>query len=549
MRELVEKMKIISKAIDDIDINDFNASDKKMEQRIHKLTKSSDYKEMIELFETLNKDEKDNTIEKEIINNFLEIAKVDPLNLNTLQYEIQKIVSGLNLKIDEDYQDGRKILERNINKKISYIDVKYNLSYLTNQILEKIFVMPKYQRGYVWDIEKVSSLIYSLLRGIPIPNLYGYNTYDDEKDKNITEIIDGQQRLTSIVMYYYGIFPKFKVRSINYSEHMNEIAILCEYYYNPEKYKKIAENLLSKSQKDYDDRIGKIDNAEDILNKEYKLNIDVEFLISLANEDGSHKIINISYRDSKNNKSHLTQREKTNLMNSALTFVLVQGDTDITSETIDIFTIYNSAGEPLGAQEIRNGVYYKNIVYKEINAFNEETGRIAGSNNIRNESWNNIRNKSTIKADVQQLFFMLACAYDIDKKFKGFDKLIEKNRAMELLKDKQLDLINTYSKYISNNGNDKKMLDSEVKSIKNFFSMEFENQRGINKNIKNYVIIFIILKNKGYLNNDNLDYTKEKIPVDALTYNNSRKTPNQGYLSVNQIVEIYDILSEKGDLF
>lgn len=68
-------------------------------------------------------------------------------------------------------------------------------------------VIPDYQRGFVWSIEQSSLLIDSFLCGLPIPPVFFYR---DEDQKNV--VIDGQQRIMSVVFYLNGFFGKENAR-------------------------------------------------------------------------------------------------------------------------------------------------------------------------------------------------------------------------------------------------------------------------------------------------------------------------------------------------
>jgi hypothetical protein len=56
---------------------------------------------------------------------------------------------------------------------------------------------PEYQRRLVWDVEKKSLFIESLLMNIPVPPIFLYET-----DLNRYEVMDGQQRLNAILEFY-----------------------------------------------------------------------------------------------------------------------------------------------------------------------------------------------------------------------------------------------------------------------------------------------------------------------------------------------------------
>lgn len=71
-------------------------------------------------------------------------------------------------------------------------------------VLQKkwINLRPEYQRRTVWDDPKRSLFIESLLLNVPIPPVFLY-----EWDLSRYEVMDGQQRLNSIVEFYENDFP------------------------------------------------------------------------------------------------------------------------------------------------------------------------------------------------------------------------------------------------------------------------------------------------------------------------------------------------------
>jgi uncharacterized protein with ParB-like and HNH nuclease domain len=61
--------------------------------------------------------------------------------------------------------------------------------------------IPDFQRGFVWTIKQSSLLIESFLIGLPVPPVF---FYIDQENKNL--VIDGQQRILSIVFFFQGLF-------------------------------------------------------------------------------------------------------------------------------------------------------------------------------------------------------------------------------------------------------------------------------------------------------------------------------------------------------
>lgn len=93
--------------------------------------------------------------------------------------------------------------EEIIEEKKVYTDKKdYPISTIREMFDDgDIIPQPDYQRDYVMDDKKASKLIESILMDIPIPTVY----FCEEIDSRLS-IIDGQQRLTSIVRFMKNEF-------------------------------------------------------------------------------------------------------------------------------------------------------------------------------------------------------------------------------------------------------------------------------------------------------------------------------------------------------
>ena len=62
-------------------------------------------------------------------------------------------------------------------------------------------IIPEFQREFVWTIKQSSLLIDSFLCGLPVPSVF---FYIDGNNKNL--VIDGQQRILSVVFFMEGYF-------------------------------------------------------------------------------------------------------------------------------------------------------------------------------------------------------------------------------------------------------------------------------------------------------------------------------------------------------
>lgn len=83
---------------------------------------------------------------------------------------------------------------------------EYTLKHWIELIFEGNVILPPYQRVFVWSKEKVKKLINSLQGDYFVPPIIIGAYKKDEKTQNL--IIDGQQRLTSLLLAYLNIFPK-----------------------------------------------------------------------------------------------------------------------------------------------------------------------------------------------------------------------------------------------------------------------------------------------------------------------------------------------------
>lgn len=108
---------------------------------------------------------------------------------------------------DQESRDlsGRRIHTTSADAQVDALHSRYKRGRLN--------IQPSYQRKYVWDAKKASQLIESILLGIPIPIIY----LAEDNDGHVN-VIDGQQRLTSLFAFIDGAFPSgktFKLTGIN----------------------------------------------------------------------------------------------------------------------------------------------------------------------------------------------------------------------------------------------------------------------------------------------------------------------------------------------
>lgn len=82
---------------------------------------------------------------------------------------------------------------------------EYSLKHWIDLVLKKNIILPDYQRYFVWNEKKVETLIETFKKNQFIPPVTIGAFKIEENNQNL--ILDGQQRLTSILLAYFCLFP------------------------------------------------------------------------------------------------------------------------------------------------------------------------------------------------------------------------------------------------------------------------------------------------------------------------------------------------------
>ena len=134
-------------------------------------------------------------------------------------------------------------------------------------------LQPLYQRGYVWSEDFKYKLIYSIIKMYPIGSVSIRNLEEPNEKKAKSEVVDGQQRLTTIYNFIFGE-KNGEIMKIR-GEYARKIIEEIKDYLNEED--KAAKKLLKKL-----DNKGKISITYNELPEDVKLNINA-FPISVTN--------------------------------------------------------------------------------------------------------------------------------------------------------------------------------------------------------------------------------------------------------------------------
>lgn len=102
---------------------------------------------------------------------------------------------------DDGGEDEEDIIPSRFSIAVSRID--FDVAGLVRRLESEDVFIPDFQRAYVWKPKQASRFIESLLLGLPVPGIF----LAKERQTKKLLVIDGQQRLRSLLYFYQGKFP------------------------------------------------------------------------------------------------------------------------------------------------------------------------------------------------------------------------------------------------------------------------------------------------------------------------------------------------------
>lgn len=281
------------------------------------------------------------------------------------------------------------------------------------------YIIPGFQRFYRWTETQVENLAVSFIRGMPIPPIYCYRNKEHQ-----LVILDGQQRVLSLYLYYKGQYFK---RKRNASADLRNVG---------ERNHSIPEML-----------------------KNYEMK-EKQYFMKIRNQDGNVHSVEITY-------SNLSKEVKRQLDYFTLTIISIDIDKEEYRDTMlhKIFANLNTGGTPLSDQELRNGIFYNKfyIMLFNLNRENQKWRMLyGGSINSR---------ESKKSKDVELLLRM--CAFSYYTKLQGTEIKIDNYKEnMSIFLDQFSKETETFS-------------DEQIQNYKcmlELFFRNMENASGKNKN-------------------------------------------------------------------
>ena len=258
---------------------------------------------------------------------------------------------------------------------------------------------------------------------LKIPRAYLY--YNNKDGKYV--ILDGQQRITSLFMYYKNIFYKGNAQR------------------NRLNFEDISTKIDAIESGDISNK-GQIDFIYKDLEERYNI---IKSCFSISNQD-------ITFENFQENSKRILRRKD-------LDVVFVQCESKNPNKIYtEIFKLLNSAGKELSSQEIRNGIYADNILYELLDDFNEHC-----------EKWRNIYGNSLVAKDFEYLLRFLALDRFTNRKDNTIFIDYPKNYSLSNIIDSYSDIFNI--KYYTNDSkNEKLRVDQENERIREYAISEIK---------------------------------------------------------------------------
>lgn len=352
------------------------------------------------------------------------------------------------------------------------------------EVLEEEYCVPIYQRPYAWEKEHILKLVNTILsqEQIYLGNILIEKNKQEDNRKSELRIIDGQQRITSLLLMLYYLN----------SNRYNKDTILKKFFIESENERKKLEELFETDKQVVIDNISKELNILKKKEKEskerdlrainiYKLNFYyISKLLEDEREITEEKILNQIYLANIIIESNLNTTEIFDMINT----------TGKPLDTKDKFKVrlYNYQNNNTERKEIST---YIDKLYKEINE--EEQKYIREDNNERKrlfeENYKRENNKAENYIEIvserynTEYFLRLFQFFLISKKRKGDVKY---SRVLfEMSIDRFYDGLFDYLFSLKRNDNKMKYIQDNLELESNINDEELDNEELIDNNSSN----------------------------------------------------------------
>jgi len=386
---------------------------------------------------------------------------------------------------------------------INNIDVnKYQISQILDSDLKIVYEIPKYQREYVWGINQWESLfddLYENNAGYFLGSMICINISKDLISNLKFEVVDGQQRLTTISLFFIAIYSILYEKRSNLDEDQKSDLL------------QLKRKLILKNSNNETRIIPQVQNNN---LEDYMYILATNGLIEkrpMVRFAGNRRIVKaFTYFKTR------VQRELTNSANALSTLfeileklnsaILVIINVENHSDAYTLFESLNNRGTPLTSIDL-----IKNLVLSKIDSDNNE------NINYYYECWKNIISNLGDEYSVQERFFRQyynAFRKDINANFERSDRLYPLGSIAT-----RSNLLEIYEKIV--NINPKKFLEDIIENSSIYSTIIINNEEKLSIDLENalhdlqrvqgvpsYLLILYFMKKSSQLNIIEIDLIK-----------------------------------------
>lgn len=127
-----------------------------------------------------------------------------------------------------------------INFNPSTLPLTTVINNIKNKTRSGLDLQPDYQRGFIWNSEFKDKLIFSVSKNYPIGNIIIRNLEKPNKNNSKSEVVDGQQRLTSLFEFFNNKY------AVNKEISKKIITENIDYYKEESSTNKVAYRILKR---------------------------------------------------------------------------------------------------------------------------------------------------------------------------------------------------------------------------------------------------------------------------------------------------------------
>ena len=133
--------------------------------------------------------------------------------MSNSNFKVRPVMDDQETEVFDQSEQEDEEIDLQIGYSISSYGADYPIDSLVVRMKRGDVFIPSFQRGFIWTWTQASRFIESLLLGLPVPGIF---LFKEPASKRLM-VVDGQQRLRSLTMFYEGSIRNrvFKLKGVS----------------------------------------------------------------------------------------------------------------------------------------------------------------------------------------------------------------------------------------------------------------------------------------------------------------------------------------------